>query len=106
MIILIVLSVLHFLSSLLGGFLICRPVSKTWKPAVKGQCGNEFVAHMSFETIGLALDKTIILWPLYDIMNLKLPFGKKSWYFYHLCFWNTVGHNNPHQTPANHLSVY
>ncbi|KAF2463436.1 uncharacterized protein BDR25DRAFT_297963 [Lindgomyces ingoldianus] len=78
MVAMIVLSVLHFLAALLGGFLICRPVSKSWNPAVQGQCGNEFAAYLSFEIIGLALDITIILWPLKDIINLKLPFRRKA----------------------------
>lgn len=77
MVVMIVLSVLHFLAALLGGFLICRPVSKSWNPTVQGQCGNEFAAYLSFEIIGLALDMTIILWPLNDIMNLRMPFRRK-----------------------------
>lgn len=77
MVVMIVLSVLHFLATLLGGFLICRPVSKSWNPTVKGQCGNEFAAYLSFEIIGLALDMAIILWPLPIIMKLTIPFWKK-----------------------------
>jgi hypothetical protein len=78
MTLLIVVSVLHFSASLLAAFLICRPVSKSWNPAVEGQCGNEFVAYTSFEAIGLALDMTIVLWPLYDIKNLVLPLVRKA----------------------------
>lgn len=78
MVVTIVLSILHFLAALLGGFLICRPVSKSWNPAIQGQCGNEFAAYLSFEIIGLALDMTIILWPLNPIMKMTLPVQKKA----------------------------
>lgn len=81
-----VLSFLHFLATLIGGFLLCRRVSKSWNPDVPGQCGNEIAAYLSFEVLGLALDMAIIVCPLPVIMRLNLPFPKRLGYLFIFTF--------------------
>lgn len=74
---LITLSCFHGLALMLEQFRICRPLSSAWNPNVNGSCGNEIVAYVIFEVLGLALDIAIVIQPVYTISLLQFPFKEK-----------------------------
>ena len=71
------LSILHGLAVLIEAFLICRPVSAAWSPNGSDKCGNETLAFVIFEVIGLKIDLAISLLPLTGVYRLGFPLKQK-----------------------------
>ena len=74
---LICLSILYGGATILSALLICRPIRASWDTNIPGRCGNQTVAYVSLEVVGLAIDIAILVlpWPL--TMNLQLDRKKK-----------------------------
>ena len=70
--VLIGLSTLHGFAILIQLFLICRPLTAAWDPNVQGKCGNETLAYVLFEIVGLLIDLLIVALPVNIIRNLQM----------------------------------
>jgi hypothetical protein len=64
---LVFVSVLYCIIVVLVSFLICRPLLAAWNPYVNGVCGNEVMVYTVLEALGLVIDITIIIAPVYRI---------------------------------------
>ena len=70
--ILLILSALYGIVLVLEVLLVCRPIAAAWDPNVKGSCGNEVIAYIILETLGLILDLAIAVLPVGFILDLQL----------------------------------
>ena len=71
--VLAIISTLHGLATFLEALLICRPISAGWENSVSGRCGHQTASFLALEIIGLVLDFTILVIPLFPIKRLNLP---------------------------------
>ncbi|KAI6816928.1 hypothetical protein KC366_g1544 [Hortaea werneckii] len=64
--------------AVLGGTLLCRPVSKLWDPAVKaGRCMSAEKYWLSVAGLDIGLDVLVLVLPLPGIWGLRLPRRQK-----------------------------
>ena len=75
--IMLVLTILHGTTLILVACLICRPIAVGWDSSVPGICGNQAIAFIIFESVGLVLDLGIVLVPLAVVHGLKIPMRNK-----------------------------
>lgn len=61
------------ISVILGGFLICNPVSANWEPSSDEHCGNQILLYFFNGLFNLATDVIVILLPLPHLRRLRLP---------------------------------
>lgn len=59
-------------ASLLQVFLLCRPFAANWDKSILSKCGDQVVSFMVFESLGLALDVAILVYPAWRVMSLKM----------------------------------
>ena len=71
-------SFIHGLAQITEQFLICRPLSSAWNPNTNGPCGNETVAYVIFEAVGLVLDVFIVILPIREIARLHIESKRKT----------------------------
>ena len=71
------LSASHGLAAVLQSVSICRPISASWDASVNGDCGNEILAYVILESLGLAIDLAILAVPFSTVPTMALPFERK-----------------------------
>ncbi|KAI6092139.1 hypothetical protein F4821DRAFT_157960 [Hypoxylon rubiginosum] len=76
-IMLIVVSIMYGIAALLTTVLICRPIPASWDSQVQGTCGNQNVAFVSLEAVGLTVDLAILILPIPSILRLTLSLKKR-----------------------------
>lgn len=62
----------HGLASVLVTCLICQPIFAAWDNSVHGTCGNQAVAYVALESVGLLLDLVIVVLPQRPLFGLRL----------------------------------
>ncbi|KAI1180325.1 hypothetical protein F4777DRAFT_529765 [Nemania sp. FL0916] len=73
----LIFSILHGLSTLIVGALICRPLNAAWDSSIKGACINQTASFISLEAIGLAIDIMILSIPLFVFARLDKRLREK-----------------------------
>lgn len=68
----------HGVASMLGMFLVCRPIAANWDPTVDGTCGNVLVSYVFMESVGLFLDVAILIVPPLFIFRLQIE-RRRMW---------------------------
>ncbi|KAI0535221.1 hypothetical protein GGR58DRAFT_21294 [Xylaria digitata] len=66
------LSIIHGLSTILIGALVCRPLNAAWDPNVEGICINQTTTFVAIEAAGLALDLLILAVPFLAVPQLHM----------------------------------
>lgn len=71
------LCLLNYLAILLPMFFICKPLVAAWDPNAQGQCGNETIAYVNLEIVGIVIDLVILVLPIPMIFRLTMPLREK-----------------------------
>ncbi|KAL8896387.1 MAG: hypothetical protein Q9192_003123 [Flavoplaca navasiana] len=58
-------------------FLLCRPLAKTWNPALPGRCGSLVGAVIGTSAVNVMVDIGIILLPMPMVWNLQMARSRK-----------------------------
>ena len=64
---------------------MCQPLSAAWNPYVQGNCGNEMLAYLFVEVIGLLIDMAIMALPIPAIMRMQMSTLRKLKWIGLLC---------------------
>lgn len=64
-------------SNILAGFLICRPLAKSWDFATPGTCGSQPAFYFAMGIVNLITDGAIIVLPMPYLYRLQLATGRK-----------------------------
>ena len=68
---------LHFAVVVLGAFLMCRPLARTWDKSIRGTCGDEDKLYLAIEVSNLAIDVLILIIPLEFVWNSSMTVKEK-----------------------------
>ncbi|KAL8953265.1 MAG: hypothetical protein Q9222_000870 [Ikaeria aurantiellina] len=69
--------VLQSLATILATCLICTPTAAAWNSSISGKCGSQMVAYVVLESIGAAIDLSILVMPLPTIWRLNMERRQK-----------------------------
>ena len=58
-------------------FLLCRPLAKTWNPALPGSCGSMVGAVIGTSAVNVVVDIGIILLPMPMVWKLQMARSRK-----------------------------
>ena len=71
------LVVLHCFANIVVAFAICRPLRASWNNSVPGTCGDQKLAYLLFEILGMMFDLAVIIFPVWSIGKVQMSSKQK-----------------------------